>query len=121
MNYLRVSRALFRYASLLAALAAAGCERTDRPIAIVGATVVVGQELEPVADANIVFRNGRIVCVDVPERCPIDGVRQTIDARGKWIIPGLDVELVQRPLIVTAAPVMHATHRQVSLRQVWRC
>ncbi len=89
LNNRRVTATLLPWALLLATLAAAGCERRDDAIAIVGATVVVGQDLEATSNVNIVVRNGRIVCVDLAERCPADGVRQTIDAGGRWIIPGL--------------------------------
>ncbi|MEN8374775.1 MAG: amidohydrolase family protein [Gemmatimonadota bacterium] len=78
-------------AVLLTALAAAACDPAEpsTTTAFVGATVVVGQDLEPIEGANIVVDDGRIVCVDTPERCPAEGAGQTIDARGKWIIPGL--------------------------------
>ena len=89
LNNLRVTPTLVHWALLLATFAAAGCEPGDDAIAFVGATVVVGQDLEATADVNIVVRDGRIVCVDIAERCPTDGVGQTIDAEGRWIIPGL--------------------------------
>jgi imidazolonepropionase-like amidohydrolase len=59
------------------------------PMALVGATLIDGLGGAPVPDAVVVMRNGRIACAGRRAACPIgDGVH-TVDARGRWIIPGL--------------------------------
>ncbi len=59
------------------------------PIAFTGATLVDGTGAAPVTDAVVVIRNGRIACAGPRSACPIEDDVETIDARGKWIIPGL--------------------------------
>jgi imidazolonepropionase-like amidohydrolase len=61
----------------------------DGPVpayALTGATVIDGTGGAPIRDATVVMRNGRITCVGACETGP---EVHTIDARGKWIIPGL--------------------------------
>jgi imidazolonepropionase-like amidohydrolase len=54
--------------------------------AFTGATVIDGTGAAPRRNATVVMRNGRIECVG---DCPVGPGVETIDARGKWIIPGL--------------------------------
>ena len=61
----------------------------DRPVpayAFTGATVIDGTGAAPRRNATVVMRNGRIECVG---DCPVGAGVETIDARGRWIIPGL--------------------------------
>lgn len=61
----------------------------DAPVpafALTGATVIDGTGGAPLRDATVVMRNGRIACVG---RCEVGADVHAIDARGKWIIPGL--------------------------------
>lgn len=61
----------------------------DAPVpafALTGATVIDGTGAAPLRNATVVMRNGRIACVGACETGPDV---HTIDARGKWIIPGL--------------------------------
>jgi imidazolonepropionase-like amidohydrolase len=61
----------------------------DAPVpafAFTGATVIDGTGAAPVRNATVVMRNGRIACVG---RCEVGADVHAIDARGKWIIPGL--------------------------------
>lgn len=61
----------------------------DQPVpafAFTGATVIDGTGAPAQANATVVMRNGRIECVG---DCPVPADVETIDARGKWIIPGL--------------------------------
>lgn len=61
----------------------------DLPVpayALVGATVVDGTGAAPRRDATVVMRGGRIACVG---DCELGADVQAIDARGKWIVPGL--------------------------------
>ncbi|MBW3571681.1 MAG: amidohydrolase family protein [Gemmatimonadetes bacterium] len=61
----------------------------DAPVpafALTGATVIDGTGAAPIRKATVVMRNGRIACVG---ECPVGPDVHAIDARGKWIIPGL--------------------------------
>jgi imidazolonepropionase-like amidohydrolase len=55
-------------------------------VAFTGATVIDGTGGAPLRDATVVMRHGRIACVG---RCEVGADVHAIDARGKWIIPGL--------------------------------
>lgn len=59
------------------------------PMALVGATLVDGTGGTPVRDAVVVMRDGRIACAGPRGACPIGDDVHTVDATGKWIIPGL--------------------------------
>ena len=54
--------------------------------AFTGATVIDGTGAPPRRDATVVMRNGRVECVG---DCPLGPDVEAIDARGKWIVPGL--------------------------------
>jgi imidazolonepropionase-like amidohydrolase len=61
----------------------------DQPVpafALTGATVIDGTGAAPLRNATVVMRNGRIACIG---QCEVGADVHTIDARGKWIIPGL--------------------------------
>jgi imidazolonepropionase-like amidohydrolase len=57
------------------------------PRALVGATLIDGRGGAPVANANVIIRDGKIDCAG-PSCVVPDGVT-TIDAKGMWITPGL--------------------------------
>jgi imidazolonepropionase-like amidohydrolase len=59
------------------------------PMALVGATLIDGTGGPPVADATVVMRNGRIACAGPRASCPTDDDVHVVDARGRWVIPGL--------------------------------
>jgi imidazolonepropionase-like amidohydrolase len=59
------------------------------PMAIVGATLVDGTGAAAVANAVVVMRDGRIVCAGSRAACPVPPDADTVDARGKWVVPGL--------------------------------
>src|SRR5687767_3674721 len=61
-----------------------------RPIAIVGGTLIDGTGRDAVEDAVIVFQNGRIQDVGKRGEVAVPAKAQTIDAKGKTILPGLD-------------------------------
>jgi imidazolonepropionase-like amidohydrolase len=72
--------------------APAGTPTAD--IALVGATLIDGTGGAPVADAVVVVRNGRIACAGARGSCASSGasdeaIRDTMDLRGLWVIPGL--------------------------------
>ena len=56
-------------------------------IAITGGTVALGDGSEPMSGATVVLRNGRIVAAGPNVAVPRDA--QIIDARGKWVTPGI--------------------------------
>ena len=61
----------------------------DAPVpayALAGATVIDGTGAAPRRNATVVMRGGRIECVG---ECPTGPDVHVVDARGKWIVPGL--------------------------------
>lgn len=58
------------------------------PVAIVGATLV-NPNAAPVRDAVVVTRGGRIACAGTRASCPPPPDAEVIDARGRWVMPGL--------------------------------
>jgi imidazolonepropionase-like amidohydrolase len=59
------------------------------PVALVGATLVNGAGGPPVPDAVVVVRNGRIACAGPRASCAPPAGVDTMDLRGRWVIPGL--------------------------------
>lgn len=60
----------------------------DRPIAIVGGTVIDGNGGPPLSDAVVVVSGARITAVGPRSAVPIPPGAQVIDARGKFVTPG---------------------------------
>src|SRR2546430_14239229 len=58
-------------------------------MALVGATLVDGTGAAPVGDAVVVMRDGRIACAGSRAACPVPADADSVNAAGKWIIPGL--------------------------------
>ena len=58
-------------------------------VAIVGGTVIDGNGGTPIADAVVLMRGARISAVGPRSAVPIPADASQIDARGKWVIPGL--------------------------------
>ncbi|HET6943408.1 MAG TPA: amidohydrolase family protein [Sphingomicrobium sp.] len=56
-------------------------------IAITGGTVALGDGSEPIPGGTVVIRNGRIVAAGVNVGIPQGA--EMIDARGKWVTPGI--------------------------------
>jgi len=73
-------------ASLLAALSSPGSAQT---LAITGGTIIDATGAPPIADGTIVIRDGRIAAVGAARNVAIPGGATRIDARGKYVIPGL--------------------------------
>ena len=71
-------------ASLLLALASPVAAQT---IAITGGTVALGDGSEPIPAGTVVIRNGRIVAAGVNVGIPQGA--EMVDARGKWVTPGI--------------------------------
>jgi imidazolonepropionase-like amidohydrolase len=61
----------------------------DAAIAIVRANLWDGTGRGPVANAVTLVRGDRILCAGVAGECPIPPRARIIDARGRWLIPGL--------------------------------
>jgi imidazolonepropionase-like amidohydrolase len=74
---------------LLFVLLSAGTARGQEPVALVGGTLIDGRGGAPVTDAVIVIRDGRIECAGPRSACPIPARVRTVDARGRWLLPGI--------------------------------
>jgi imidazolonepropionase-like amidohydrolase len=81
---------LIRHAALAAAFpgACAPPPRSAAPaaLALTHATVVDGTGAAPLRDATVVIADGRITCVG---RCRAPAGARVVDARGRYVIPGL--------------------------------
>ena len=73
---------------LLAALLVA-CDRGPRPAAFVGARLINGTGGEPVENAALIVRNGRVEAVGPRDAVAIPDNAEVTDLSGKTIIPGL--------------------------------
>jgi imidazolonepropionase-like amidohydrolase len=74
----------FLVAALLAGAAAPVAAQT---IAITGGTVALGDGSEPIPGGTVIIRNGRIAAAGVNVAIPQGA--EMIDARGKWVTPGI--------------------------------
>src|SRR5213596_2322722 len=59
------------------------------PTAFICATLVDGTGAAPVRNAVVVMRDGRVACAGPRAACPVPPDADTVNALGKWIIPGL--------------------------------
>ncbi|MCL6682340.1 amidohydrolase family protein [Sphingomonas alba] len=73
--------------ALAALLITAAAPLSAQSVAIVGGTVALGDGSEPIQNANVVIRNGKIVGAGYNYPVPRDA--EIIDARGKWVTPGI--------------------------------
>jgi imidazolonepropionase-like amidohydrolase len=71
-------------AALLTGIAAPAAAQT---IAITGGRVVIGDGTEPIEGGTVVIRDGRVVAAGAGIAVPAGA--QVIDARGRWVTPGL--------------------------------
>lgn len=58
-------------------------------LAIVGATIIDGTDADPIANGVLVVEQGKIVAVGTQRDVRIPSNARRIDARGKYVIPGL--------------------------------
>jgi imidazolonepropionase-like amidohydrolase len=58
------------------------------PVAITGATLV-NPGRAAVKDAVVIVRNGRVACAGTKSECPVPAGIEVVDARGKFVGPGL--------------------------------
>jgi imidazolonepropionase-like amidohydrolase len=81
------------FLSLLATLALLFAHASAQPsstvTALVGGTVIDGNGGAPVADAVILVSAGRITAVGPRASVTVPAGATTIDARGRWIVPGM--------------------------------
>ena len=71
-----------------ALLLAASVPAAAQTFVITGATVALGDGSQPIPNGQVVVRDGRIVAAgDVRMKLPAGA--QVIDARGKWVTPGI--------------------------------
>jgi len=68
-------------------LLAAAAPLTAQTIVITGGTVALGDGSEPIPGGTVVIRNGRIAAAGVNVAIPQGA--EMIDARGKWVTPGI--------------------------------
>jgi imidazolonepropionase-like amidohydrolase len=73
--------------AIAALLLAAASPLPAQTVAITGATVGLGDGSEPIPGATVVIRDGKIVGAGVGVPFPRDA--EVIDARGKWVTPGI--------------------------------
>lgn len=72
---------------MAALLLASAAPATAETIAITGGTVALGDGSDPIANGTVVIRNGRITAAGTHVSVPSGA--QVIDARGKWVTPGI--------------------------------
>lgn len=82
-------RAPRRLALALLSLGAAAAPAQAQLLAITGGTVIDGTGRPAMADAVVLVRDGRIVSVGSAREVQLPAAAQRIDARGKFVIPGL--------------------------------
>ncbi len=73
----------------LAELGAAARRAAPRRMAIVGATLIDGTGGTPVEDSAVLLEGDRIVAAGARAAVRIPRGTETLDARGKWLLPGL--------------------------------
>ncbi len=72
------------------AAAAAQQTRAAAPTLVVrGGTLIDGTGAAPIQDGAVLIQDGRIVAVGRSSAIPVPSGATIVDARGKWIIPGL--------------------------------
>lgn len=78
-----MKRFLLATAALIAATTAAHAET----VAITGGKLVIGDGSAPIEGGTVVIRNGTVVAAGANVAIPADA--RTVDARGKWVTPGI--------------------------------
>jgi imidazolonepropionase-like amidohydrolase len=86
MSTLKISSVLF--CVLLASIVAAQQQQTGITV-IQGATVITGTGSPSIRNASIVIDAGRIRDVGPRNEVRVPSNAQVVDARGKWVVPGL--------------------------------
>ncbi|MGH7445987.1 MAG: amidohydrolase family protein, partial [Longimicrobiales bacterium] len=85
-----IHRAIANFVAVALALAGlAGITHAQQPTAFIGGTLIDGTGRAPVNDAIVVIRDGRIVCAGSRASCTVPAGAAMIDARNRWIMPGI--------------------------------
>lgn len=80
----------------------------DGTIVVAGGTLVDGTVREPFPGVTIVARSGRLAEVTAGQVVGLPAGTETIDARGKWIVPGLiDMHVHYQPAWMDALFLRH--------------
>ncbi len=74
-------------ATIAALLVASAYPAAAQTIAITGGTLALGDGSDPIPGGTVIIRNGRIAAAGLNVGIPQDA--QMIDARGKWVTPGI--------------------------------
>ncbi|HET9354890.1 MAG TPA: amidohydrolase, partial [Sphingomicrobium sp.] len=74
-------------AVLTALLIGAAAPISAQTVAITGGTVALGDGSEPIPGGTVVIRDGRVVGAGINVAIPRDA--EIVDARGKWVTPGI--------------------------------
>lgn len=69
-------------------VAASNAQEDNITIAITGATLIDGTGAKPIDSATVIIRDGSIECVGNRQQCQLDPDIATLDATGKWLVPG---------------------------------
>ena len=59
------------------------------PRALTGATLIDGRGGVPIANGNVILRDGKIDCAGTAAQCPVPEGVDVTDVRGLWVMPGL--------------------------------
>ena len=76
-----------RLALLLAGIAALAAPAAAQTVAITGGRVVIGDGSDPIDGGTVIIRNGRVVAAGAGIAVPAGA--EIVDARGKWVTPGI--------------------------------
>lgn len=67
--------------------AAAATPAYAETVAITGGTVVIGDGSAPIEGGNVIIRDGKLIAAG--QNAPIPADARKIDAKGKWVTPGI--------------------------------
>lgn len=88
----------------------------ESPVAIVGGTLITGLDDAPIRDSAVIFENGRINFAGKLAGAPIPHNAQIVDAKDRWLIPGLIDMHVHLDEVIT--PEMFIKFGVTSVRDV---
>src|SRR5262245_26612535 len=91
---MEATRYLLGTVSALVFVACAGSSRTSprsagASLAFTHVTLIDGRSATPLRDMTVVVRGNRIAAVSAADSVSVAGISTVIDARGKYLIPGL--------------------------------
>jgi len=89
-------------------IAQTAAQNGDGTIVVAGGTLIDGTTREPLPGITIVVRNGRIAELAAGHVAGVPAGIEVIDARGKWIVPGLiDMHVHYQPTWMDALFLRH--------------